>query len=245
MKITVLGEYAPYPAAGGATAGYLVQTEAGNILIDCGSGVLSVLTKYISLTDLNAVIITHYHADHVADLGVLQYAVMVDRMLGNRTEPLHVYANLEPAAKFQEVTYQNDVTGIPIHPASKIELCGTAVEFANTKHAMPCLAVAVTHKGKKFVFSGDTTVCPEIERIAADADLFICEASWLEKDKGPEAVGHLTAREAGEIAKRANVKKLLLTHIYPEYNREELRKEAKSSFGEEVAVAEQGMAIQL
>lgn len=245
MKITILGEYAPYPAAGGATAGYMVQTESGNFLIDCGSGVLSELANHIRIKELNAVIITHYHADHIADLGVLQYAVMVDRMQGNRTEPLPVYANHEPADKFTEVSYQNHVTGIPVHSASKIELCGATVTFANTKHAVPCLAVSVIYKGKKFVFSADTAMCQDVEKLAANADLFVCEASWLEKDKGPESIGHLTAKEAGQIAKQANVKQLMLTHLYPEYNKEDLRTEAEISFGKEVTVAEKGLTIQL
>ncbi|MFC4766387.1 MBL fold metallo-hydrolase [Effusibacillus consociatus] len=245
MKIRILGEYAPYPAPDGATAGYLVDTGTGRFLIDCGSGVLSELLKHISLQELQGVIITHYHADHVADLGVLQYAIMVARKTGSRVDPLPIYANQEPPNKFQDVTYRSDVQAIPLNAGSVIQLCGARLTFTETVHSSSCLAVSVEQDGKKFVFSADTGPSPFLEQFAQNADLFICEASWLQKDQGPASVGHLTALQAGEMAQKANVKKLCLTHIYPGYDREELRREAAEVFKREIIVAEKGMVLEV
>src|SRR3954451_10980434 len=100
MKLRILGETGPYPAPGGATTGYLLSTDQGHVLIDCGSAVVAELTKHIKIRDLNAVIITHHHADHVSDMPVLRYAVMIHRFQGMREEPLTIYANKEPAKEF-------------------------------------------------------------------------------------------------------------------------------------------------
>lgn len=245
MEVIVLGEWAPYPSAGDATAGYLVKTDLGYFLIDCGSGVISELLRYISLKELKAVIITHYHADHVADLGVLQYAIMVERKLGNRKEPLPVYANQEPPEKFRQVAYQEHVESFRVGAGSELQICGADVTFANTVHAVPCLAVSVQYQNKKFVFTGDTGPSQIVEEFAADADLLLSEASWLVKDQGPASVGHLTTHQAAELAIRANVKTLCLTHIYPGYEKEDLKQEAEEVFGRNVLMAEKGMVLRM
>jgi ribonuclease BN (tRNA processing enzyme) len=241
FRIGILGEFGPYPAPGGTTTGLLVQTEAGNILIDIGSGVLAEMTKQITLNQLDALIITHYHHDHVSDLGVLKYAIMVERAQGRRDRPLAVYANGQPTDDFAKVAMKDHVIAHPVYPDTVLSLCGARVRFAPMKHAVPCLAVSLEKDGKRFVFSADTGPCPEIERLAKGADLFLCEASWREADEGSPQIGHLTTRQAAEIAKRAGVKKLCLTHLYPGYDPEEIRCEAERYFGQPVQVAKKGM----
>lgn len=240
MKLTILGESAPFPSPGGATAGYLLSTPEGHVLIDCGSGVMAELLKHIEIKDLHAVIITHHHADHTVDIPVLRYGVMIHRMQNIRQEPLTIYANKEPAEDFAHLPFMDHVTAEPLDAASELTLCGIKFTFANTVHAIPCLAVSAEYQGKRFVFSGDSGPSEELERLATGADFFLCEASWLHQDKGPDFIGHLTAKEVGEMGKRAGVKKLCLTHIYPSYDRTQLRNEAEASFGRQVFVAEKG-----
>lgn len=241
----ILGESAPYPAPGGATTGYLVNTGEGWFLIDCGSGILAELLRHISLSELKGVIITHYHADHIADLGVLQYAIMVERMQGKRKDFLLVYANQDPIVKFKEVSYLDHVQAIPIRADSQISLCGATVTFANTHHAVPCLAVSIEYQNRKLVFSGDTGPSQRVEELAREADLFVCEATWLEKDQGSASIGHLTTRQAAEMAIRANVKSLCLTHIFPGYDRIQLRQEAEAVFGQNVLLASKGLILEI
>ncbi|MCK9906182.1 MBL fold metallo-hydrolase, partial [Frankia sp. Cpl3] len=94
MRLTVLGCQSPYPGPGGATPGYLLQTDSLNLLIDCGSGVISQLTKVLPIFQLDAVLISHYHQDHIADIGVLQYGMMVHQSGGQRdpSAPLLLHA---------------------------------------------------------------------------------------------------------------------------------------------------------
>ncbi len=245
MQVVILGESAPYPAPGGATAGYLVQTEEGVFLIDCGSGVFAEMVRHISLSALKGVIITHYHADHVADLGVLQYAVMVERMRGKRQEPLIVYANQNPPEKFLEVSYRDHVKAVPLQSDSRIRLCGCDITFTDANHAVPCLAIAVESNGKKFVFSGDTGPSESVEALARNADLFLCEATWMMHEQGSASAGHLTTLQAAEMATRAHVKNLCLTHIDPAYDKEAVRKEAEFFFQRNVQIASKGMLLEI
>lgn len=245
MKLRILGETGPYPAPGGATTGYLLSTEEGNVLIDCGSAVFAEMTRHIGIADLDAVIITHHHADHVSDIPVLRYGIMIQRLHGGRKDPLTIYANKEPAADFQELPFLEHVQASPLDAETEIELCGMKFTFANTKHAIPCLAVSAEYKGKRFVFSGDSGLSDSLEQLAAGADFFLCEASWLHKDKGPDQIGHLTAKEVGEIGKRVGVKTLCLTHIYPDYDRSLLKAEAEAEFGRDVLVAEKGAVYEI
>ncbi|KAL0225967.1 hypothetical protein P9112_013295 [Eukaryota sp. TZLM1-RC] len=91
MKLTVIGHWAGYPKANDATSGYLLQHDGFNVLIDCGSGVLSNMLHFVSYTELHAVVISHYHHDHIADVGPLQYARLVETQLGKVNSPLKVY----------------------------------------------------------------------------------------------------------------------------------------------------------
>jgi ribonuclease BN (tRNA processing enzyme) len=245
MKLRILGETGPFPGPGGATTGYLLSTEEGHVLIDCGSAVYSELTKHLPITELDAAIITHHHADHVTDIPILRYGIMIHRLHGKRQEPLMIYANKEPAEDFAELPFMDHVNASPLDAETEITLCGMKFTFANTVHAIPCLAVSAEYKGKRFVFSGDSGPSEELEKLAAGADFFLCEASWLHQDKGPASIGHLTAKEVGEIGKRAGVKNLCLTHIYPDYDRSLLKKEAEAEFGRDVLMAEQGIVFEI
>jgi ribonuclease BN (tRNA processing enzyme) len=88
MKITTIGWWGAYPNAGQATSGYLLESEDFSVLIDCGSGVLTQLQHYTTLQAIDAVVLSHYHADHVADIGCLQYAARILMDLGQRKQPL-------------------------------------------------------------------------------------------------------------------------------------------------------------
>jgi ribonuclease BN (tRNA processing enzyme) len=245
MKLRILGETGPYPAPGGATTGLLLSTEEGNVLIDCGSAVVSELTRHLEIKDLDAVLLTHHHADHVADIPVLRYAVMIQRLHGQRQDPLTIYANKEPAQDFANLPMMEHVLASPLDKDTEITLAGIKFTFADTVHAIPCLAISAEYKGKRFVFSGDSGPSESLEKLATGADFFLCEASWLEKDKGPAFIGHLTSKEVGEMGKRIGVKQLCLTHIYPGYDRSLLKAEAEVEFGREVLMAEKGIVFEI
>lgn len=230
MNIHVLGYWGAYPEAGEATTGLLVQTDTANVLVDCGSGVLSQLFKVCQFRDLTAVIITHHHHDHAADLGVLSYTALIHRQMGTRKEKLPVYmpsgSPVEQALEREPLIQLQRITD-----TSRIDIGGIDITFARTQHPVYCLAVRMTYKGRTFVFSADSSLCPNLTQIARDADLFLCEANMYDgQEDAAKHAGHLTAGQAGALAREAGVKKLALTH-YPHHgNLDDLIRQASAAF---------------
>ena len=107
MKLTVLGCWAPYPKAGGACPGYLVQVGETNILLDCGNGVLSNLQRHLDFRSLNAVIISHLHPDHFADLFCLRHAIEGARRTDSNIKALPLYPVLFGRYKMDGISAGN------------------------------------------------------------------------------------------------------------------------------------------
>jgi ribonuclease BN (tRNA processing enzyme) len=235
MKIHVLGCWGAYPAPGGATTGYLVETDESKILLDCGSGVLAQLFKEWRIEDIDATIITHHHHDHMADLGVLGYAVLLSRVQGQRKSPLLLYMPSGSADLTQELKAEPMIDLNTITEESVVNIGSIRITFTRTAHPVYCLAVRMEYRGKVFVFSADSSECEGLIHIAQNADLFLCECSLYEGQEDiAKQVGHLTAKQVGQLAKNVGAKELALTH-YPHYgNLEQLRSQAEAAFGRPV-----------
>lgn len=243
MKITVIGYWGAFPKKNEATTGYLLETSNYNILIDCGSGVLSKVQNYIDLSKIDAVILSHYHADHMSDIFSFQYQASLALKLGMREKPLEIYAH-DLDAKFNDLDYKDGSIGNKIDGDTVLNFNDLSIRFKWMKHPVPCLAMRFEEQGKVLVYSADTEWCDEIINIADNADLFICETSLFNKQKG-QIDGHLTAGEVGKIANISKVKKLVLTH-FPHYgNTDDLVKEAMEEFNGEVCKAETGVVFNL
>src|SRR5690625_1479870 len=104
MKVTIIGFWGGYPAAGGATSAYLVEEKDFKLLVDAGSGSLSKLQSYINISDLDAVIVSHYHQDHVADIGVLQYAKLVGSYVTGEKDRMPIYGHTEDKQRYDAST---------------------------------------------------------------------------------------------------------------------------------------------
>lgn len=234
MELTVLGRYGPYPAAGGACSGYLLTCAGRGVLIDCGNGVLSRLQTFMPIGDLSAIFLSHLHYDHISDLFILRYALQALRASGKiPPTPLKVFAPSEPESAFNVLSQLAAFEMIRIEKGLQVRQDGMDVRFEAMSHPFPSFAMAFTHSGKRFVYSGDTNMNNRLAPFAEDADLFLVEAGLLAKDKDKAkavTVPHLTAREAGEIAAMANVKRMLCTHFSPACEPSHVEREAASVF---------------
>jgi ribonuclease BN (tRNA processing enzyme) len=251
VEMTVLGCWAPYPRAGGACPGYLLRECGATILLEAGSGVLSRLAQVIDCWTLDAVVVTHFHHDHYLDLYPLRHAIEGARREGKRSGPLLLYAPAEPAEVFSQLAgYSKAFDIVPLEslPAEEIReglsvrrvaIGGLLFHFAPALHPLPGYSVSVTGSGR-LVYSGDTARTPVAAAFAAGAALFLCEASGLDRDADYLKGSHLTAREAGEIAREAGVRRLLITHFWPEYDPLDLRGLAEAGFGGAVTAAREG-----
>ena len=235
MKLTVLGNNGPYPSAGGACSGYLIQQGGKKILIDCGNGVLSNLQKVTSFEELDAIILTHLHSDHMSDMMVLRYAIQAKIKKGAMNHKIDVFAPSEPQEEFKRLDINNAFNLAPISDDLVLKFGDMTITFSPMTHPFKSFAVCVSSDGKKFVFSGDTSWNENIIEFAKDADVVMLDAGLLSADKKDENVPHLTARECGIVAKESGAKKLILTHFFPEYDVEQLIAEARENFQNVIA----------
>lgn len=245
MRLTVLGCQSPYPGPNGATPGYLLQTAETNLLLDCGSGVISQLTKYLPLYELDAVCLSHYHHDHVADVGVLQYGIMLHQRLKDRTKGvLPIYGPTDSGDRGLELTYQQWTTHQEIQNQSVIQIRDVQISFHITQHDLPCFAMRIEHGGKVIVYGADSGPLTDWS-FAKGADLFICEGTFLERYKPEGPTGHLSVSQAALIAEELKSKKLMITHLFPAYSPEEIRAEMQGYRSGVGLIAEIGLQLEI
>lgn len=231
LRIHVLGYWGAYPNPGEATTGYLIETDDAKLLLDCGSGVFAQMGQICSVSDLSGVVITHHHHDHTADLGVLGYAVLLSRLLNQQTKPLPVYM---PAGR-PDLTSQFETEPMielnTLNEQSVLNVEGLTIRFTRTEHPVFCLAVRIEYEGKVFAFSADASFSTGLVEAARNADLFLCEASMYDgQEEAALQAGHLTAGQAGTLARTAGSKRLVLTH-YPHYgDLQVLKQQAEQHF---------------
>lgn len=251
MRITVLGCWAPYPAPGGACSSYLLQDAGGNVMIDAGHGSFSRLVQFIHHCDLRAAVITHLHPDHYADLHCLRHAAAAALREGRRHRKVQLFIPSEPATVFGELSACTDafdvvpIESLPeeeVPPGVKVR-CGSVgpvrLFFLPARHTLPAYSLGVEGSGY-LVYSGDSAPGEELAALAQEAGIFLCEASGLDQDAEFLKDRHMTAREAGTLARQARVKELIITHFYPEYDLSVLKAQAEAGFGGPVELATEG-----
>lgn len=240
MRVTVIGCQGAYPEQGQATSGYLIETKETKVLLDCGSGVLSRIQKHIFLEELDGVIFSHYHFDHCADLGCLQYAIMISMQLGKRSDPLLMYGPGEE----ERLSYGSYCIGKSYLQADCFQIGDLTFISQKNVHDVPSYTLRVEDLQRHaVVYSGDTGYYEKLAEIAQRADLFLCESSLYANQKG-RISGHLCSTEAGKLAEKAQVKQLCLTHL-PHYGEaEQILLEAQQEYNGKIVCAEADLLFQ-
>lgn len=239
MKLTVVGYWGGYPGAGEATSGYLLQSEGFNLLIDCGSGVLSQLQKYIKPEELDAAVISHYHADHIADVGVLQYSRLIQSFLQEGMKTLPIYGHNQDEAGLLSLTYAQHTKGIAYDPSGELKIGPFTITFQLTKHAAVCYAMRITDGKDTIVYTADTALVPELIPFSQHADLLIAECNFYKGMDG-SGPGHMTSEDCGKLAQQSEARQLLLTHL-PHFGQlSQLVTEAKEVYNNKVELASSG-----
>ncbi|MDY6826127.1 MAG: MBL fold metallo-hydrolase [Bacillota bacterium] len=230
MQLTVLGCYGPYPAAGKACSGYLLQEDSCSLLLDCGNGVFSRLQEHFPFYELAAVFLSHLHADHISDVFIMRYGLEMAFKNSLRSEPLRLYAPVEPVAEFSRLSYKNAYRVEPLGEGGELTVGPFTIYTASGIHAVPSLAMRVECSNKKLAYSADTEYCQDLVDLAEGVDFFLCEANYREEDIRAGLPNHLSAAQAAGIARKAGVGRLVLTHHHPERDPEDAIREAAKIF---------------
>jgi ribonuclease BN (tRNA processing enzyme) len=244
LKLTIIGFWGGYPKQNGASSGYLLEHEDFKLLIDCGSGVLAKMQNIIKPEELDAVLISHYHPDHIADIGVLQHARLIQGFLGKSFPTLPIYGHSYDETEFAKLTYKEITKGIAYSPNEVLTVGPFQVSFLKTDHPVPCYAMRIEVNGKLLVYTGDSSFKEEFIEFGKDADLLLCECNFYQHQNGKPA-GHMNSVDAGEFAASAGVKQLILTHL-PHYGDiSKLISEASSEYTGIIKLADEFQTISL
>lgn len=231
MKLKILGCVSPYPNKKNACPGYLITDNNIRILLDCGNGITKNLKLPYDLENLT-IIISHLHKDHYGDLLALGYASYVYNKLGILKDKINVYIpkdeNLEDYNYLINFKKENYLNIIPYKEDTTININSLNISFKETKHPIKTYAIKITDNKNTLTYSSDTGFDNNLINFFKNSDILLCESSFLKEQKNGN--NHLTAEEAGKLAKLSNVKKLILTHYWPEIKNKKYLKEAKSIF---------------
>ena len=263
MRITVLGKSPSWQDAGGACSGYLIEQGRTGLLLDCGNGVFSKLRRYRDYCALDAIVVSHMHADHFLDLIPFAYAltyaprqqpVPVDRWPGVECAArpaLHVPAGAREVLRKIVGSWGSDDlidNAFEIReydPSETIEVGPLRLRFHQVPHYTTTHAIEVSSNGSgRFTYGADHSPTDELTAFAGGTDLLMVEATLPRPEReGPR--GHLTPAEAGEHGRRAGARRLVLTHISDELDALWARRQAEATFGGPVEVAEEGAVYTL
>lgn len=234
MKLIALGVWGGYPTRDAGTTSYLLQSESGfNLLLDCGSRAVTELEHELQPTQLDAVILSHYHEDHIADLGALrQYRQLFplgqegwDGMI------LKIYGHTENQYEFDKLTLAGVSEGHAYQPYETLKIGPFDISFMRTVHPVVNYAMRIVERktGQVLVYTGDTGYFDGLADFSKQADVLLADVYFF-KDKA-KVPNHLSSVEAGQIAKSAAVKKLILTHLPQFGDLKLLQNEAQEAAG--------------
>lgn len=264
MRLTILGKSPAWQDAGGACSGYLLQEGDATVLLDCGNGVFGKLRQFVDYVDVDAVVVSHMHADHFIDVVPYSYALIH----APRQQPVPVppwpgtdnparprlllppggrrrirtivgaWGNEELVEQAFDVGEHSVDEGLEIGPLR--------LAFAPVPHFVEAFGVSVisTVTGGRLAFGADSRPADEVVELARGADLLLIEAT-LPRPERTGVRGHLTAGEAGDHGRRAGVGRVVLTHISDELDRDQARAQAEEAFGGPVDVAREGATYEI
>jgi ribonuclease BN (tRNA processing enzyme) len=256
MRVTVLGCSGSVPGPGSPASGYLVQYDGYSLALDLGNGAFGALLGHLRANELDAVVLSHLHPDHCVDMAAFEVALLhgTDR----RDTPVPVIAppgareRLAAAARpyVAATTGSREMSSFAFADLRGAESVDRMIgpfrlRAALVAHPVPTFAIRLDLPGgPSLVYSGDTGPTQALVDLARDADMLLCESAFV---TGPDlpADMHMTGRQAGEHAAKAQVGTLVVTHVPPWYSVDGAVAEARDTFDGPVIGATAGAVYQL
>lgn len=241
MKVKILGTGTAVPSLKRLSSSYLVLTEGATILIDVGPSVVRRLLEFgYRVTDIDLIVLTHFHPDHTVDLSTFLFACNYGetertrklRLVGGKgVRPFyrklsHIYPWIVP------VKYE---IAIKTLPRGVWREGGILLTTAGMKHKDESIGLRIEEKGRSVVFSGDTDYAPGLIRLASGADLLVVECSFPQR----KAKGHLNLLTLLPMVQDAKPKRVLMSHLYPEWEA------FKAPLPAPLLLAEDGMEVEV
>lgn len=255
MKVTVVGCSGSYPGPDSPASCYLLEQDdpddpggrVWRILLDLGSGALGALHHYADPLAIDAVVLSHLHPDHCLDLcgfyvlrkyhpSGAQPRLPVYGPAGTGERMARAYDLPDGPGMAHEFDFRTYDTTFSVGPFT--------IEAMPVLHPVEAYGLQVSAGAATIAYTGDTAACDTLDRLAAGADLLLAEASFRDGDDNPPEI-HLTGKEAGELAARAGVGRLVLTHIPPWFDKDAMLAEARAVWDGPSELARAGAVYEL
>ncbi len=239
----MLGCSGTFPGPAGPCSSYLVEYDGFRLLLDIGTGSLSTLQQVGGLFDVDAVLLSHLHADHCLDLVSYTYARRYHP--DGSPPPLPVYGPGDTPDRIRRAFERSSVDPLQgifdMHPVTEgtLDIGPFTVTLARMAHPVECYGARLEAGGRTLTYSADTGPCDSLDKIAHDSDLLLSEASFLEGAPHPPDL-HLTAREAADCASRSDARRLLLTHLVAWNDEARSLEEARGGYTGDIDLARVG-----
>jgi ribonuclease BN (tRNA processing enzyme) len=248
VRLVVLGSSGTWPNPDTATSGYLVQQDGFNLWMDAGTGTLSNLQQHIKLPQIDAIVISHEHPDHFVDLYPAFYAWHYGE-LGEPGLPVFVPTDFtqtlaDVVSIDSQVAMRSAFSFTEVAPGESFEVGPFHVQTEPMAHlGLPALGFRIRNDDTVLAYTGDSGPTHHVHELARDADLFLSEATWQDRDD--LLPFHMSARQAATHAREAGAARLVLTHIWPTLDREVSRQQAAEEFAGPIDAAVEGMTIEV
>jgi ribonuclease BN (tRNA processing enzyme) len=252
VKLTILGSGTATPNGARNSAGYFVETPDARVMIDCGAGTVHALDRFgLPWQRMTHLFISHFHLDHCGELASLMFALKWG-LREERKEELTVVGpagldrvveglKLAFGANLFELRFPLDVK--TINPGESLTLGqDTNLLVAKTPHTEESLAARIENRGRSVCYTGDTGRSDELPGFFRGANVLVSECSFRERREG---VAHLSIQDAARMAALAEVKRLVVTHFYFDVVEDELKRQLRQDYSEEVIIAKDGMTVEV
>jgi ribonuclease BN (tRNA processing enzyme) len=260
LRVTVLGKSPSWQDAGGACSGYLLQEGDVTVLLDCGNGVFGKLRRHVDYVDVDAVVLSHLHADHFLDLVPYSYALTYAPR--QQPVPVHIWPGTDHPARpllhsppgarevFRRVAgawgnddlIENAFDLREYDPREPLTIGPLRFAFRAVPHFVPTYAMDITSElagSGRFTYGADCSPTDALVELARDTDLLLIEGT-LPRPERTGIRGHLTPGEAGQHARAARARRVIVTHASDELGEAWVREEAERTYGGPVEVARDG-----
>jgi ribonuclease BN (tRNA processing enzyme) len=248
MRLTVVGCSGSFPGPDSAASCYLLEADGFRLVVDMGNGSLGALQRFAPLFGIDAVLLSHLHADHCVDL--YSYSVARAYPPAGPQPSIPVYGPAGTAERIGQIHGPGGDPGLVKRFAFETLAPGAMrigpfdIALAHMNHPVETFGFRFTNAGRSLVYTGDTGETEAVPALASGADVFLSEAAFLDGPNLPPDL-HLTARQAAGYAHRADVGRLVLTHLQPWNAADDAREEAASGFAGALDVAVAGQVIDL
>ena len=238
LTLTILGCSGTYPGPGDACSGYLVRAGDTAVVVDLGTGTLANLQVHLDPGAVDALVLSHEHPDHWLDLPILRNALRY--LLHVEGLAVHGTAGVLAAARTLIGEVAPTFVLSPIAAGDTLTVGDITFGFSRTDHPVETLAVRAESDGRSFLYSADTGPGWDPSGFGDGVDLFVCEATFRPDEEGGV---HLSARQAGQIARKLGAGRLVVTHVSPLLEDEPQLLAAADAYGGPVELARTGLTF--